>query len=294
MHLNLAGILHYSGANRIIPRAGEFRMRPTLAGVIALFVVATPAWAKLEIVKIEAAHGMLGPERKSLEIYPLEEVFFRYQVAGVKTDADGKTDVETVMRLVNPNGKTVFEEKPAGQRQLSLGGATYPAYAVLNVPPAEKAPPGEYKFTVLVRDRHGSETASFERQITVKAVAFQIINPRFSRDPEGKIPSIAGGMVGESLYLKLRVIGFDKSKKKVQTMLTINVLGEDGKDTQEKPRLIKAELTNPDDAAKATQVNYNSLLYLNRPGTFTLKLTVEDVAGKQTTVFETPLKVSAP
>jgi len=269
-------------------------MKYLLSSLVALFAAGAPAWAKLEIVKVEASYGILGPERKSLEVYPLDELFFRYQVAGVKVDADGKPDVEVIMRLVNPNGKTVFEEKPTVRKELSLGGNTFPAFAMLKVPSAQKAPVGEYTFSVQVRDKLTSETASWERKLTVKPVSFQIVDQRFWHDADAKIPASVGGLVGESVYFKLRVIGFDKSKKKVQTTLTVQILDEAGKPTLEKPHVIKAEVNDADEAVKASQVNFNHVLHLNRAGNFTLRLTAQDVVGEQKSVFETPLKVTAP
>lgn len=268
-------------------------MKFVVAVVVSLLALA-PARAKLEVAKVEAVHGMLGPERKSADIYPLDEVFFRYQVTGAKTDAEGKTDVEATMKLVNPNGKKVHEEKATVQRVLSLGGGAYTAYAVLTVPAPEKAPPGEYTLSVEIRDRIGMESARFDRKFRIKAPEFQIIVPRFSHDPDGKVPAAVGGMVGETIHFKLRVIGFDKSKKRVQATLTVRVVGEDGKEVTDKPRLIKAELNSPEEAAKATQVNFNGLLYLNRPGNFTLRLSVHDDIADKTTTFEAPLKVTAP
>jgi hypothetical protein len=265
-----------------------------MLAVVVLAASALPAAAKMEIINIMAAQGPLGPERKTSEVYPLDEVYFRYQVTGVKVDAEGKVDVETTMRLVNPNGKMVVEEKPPVERQLSLGGNTYTSGARLVVPAAEKAPPGEYTMTVQVRDKLGMETASFERKFTIKATTFQIIVPRFYHDADSKIPAPVGGLVGETLHFKLRAIGFDKSKKKVQMALTVHVIGEDGKEVVEKPRVIRAEQNNPEEAAKSTQVNFSGLLHLNRAGNFTLRLTVQDVISDKSTSWETPLKVGAP
>ncbi|MCE9534532.1 MAG: hypothetical protein K8T89_25930 [Planctomycetes bacterium] len=266
-------------------------MKNFIVCLIALLGTA-PVWGKLEITKMEGAQGPLGPVRETLDFYPLDEILFRYQVAGAKTDADGKTDVEVEMKLTSPTGKKVFDTKNTAKRLLSLGANTYPAFVIMNVP--ENAPPGEYTLSLNLTDRIGKETATIERKLTCKPISFQIVAIRFWRDPDGKIPAPAGGMVGESVHFKLRVIGFDKSKKKVQTTLSITVLDDKGKPVHEKPQIIKAELNNPDDAVKATQVNYNGLLYLNRAGNFTLVLAVDDVLGDKKVKFETPLKVLAP
>ena len=76
--------------------------------------------------------------------------------------------------------------------------------------------------------------------------------------------------------------------------MTIRILGEDGKEVVEKPRVIKAEMTKAEEVAKTAQINFGHAIYLNRAGAFTLKLVAEDLATNQTFTFETPLKVSAP
>ena len=204
------------------PRIGVIRMRFFVVGLFVL-LPAGPLWAKLEISKIEPILGVLGPERKSLDFYPLDELIFRFQIAGVKTDADGKTDVEIQLKLVNPAGKTVFEKKTTVLRQLALGDNTLPGYAYLPVP--EKAPPGEYTFTVQITDRLAKETASFERKLTCKPVSFQIIDVRFWHDADSKVPAPAGGLLGETAHFKLRIIGFDKSSRESTNRL-------DGDDTR--------------------------------------------------------------
>lgn len=266
-------------------------MKQFLAGLCILCFIPT-ASAKLEVGKVEPAHGMLGPVRKSLDFYPLDEVFFRYQVSGAAIDADGKTDLEVTLKLLNADGKAAFEQKSFLRRQLALGGNSFPAFVVMTAP--EKAEPGEYTLSLQLLDRLSGESSGFERKLTCKSPIYQILALRFWRDPDGRLPASAGGFVGESLHLKLRVVGFDKSKKRVQTVLTIMLLDEAGNPITDRPQVIKAELTSPDEAAKATQVNFNGLLFLNRAGNFTLRLKVDDVEGKQTTTFETPFKVQTP
>ena len=73
-----------------------------------------------------------------------------------------------------------------------------------------EVPPGAYTLTVTVRDKVASTQATFQRAITIKAPAFAIIAPRFSYDADGKAPAPVGGLVGQTLYFKMKVIGFDR------------------------------------------------------------------------------------
>jgi len=266
-------------------------MNRTLVGVVGLLLISSAA-SGVEIAQLEAAHGVFGPERKSLEFCPLDEIFFRFRVNGAMIDADDKCDVDVQVKMLSADGKTVFEHKYPVRRQLSLGDKSFPGYAVVNA--AEKAPPGKYTLRISLNDRLNGTTANVDREMTCVPAKFQVLGVRFWRDPEGKIPAPAGGQIGESVHLKLRVVGFDTSKKKVQTTLTLILLDERGQPVGDKPKVIKAELNSPEDVAKATQVSFNSMFYLNRPGNFTLRLKVDDLEGGQTTIYDSPLKVTAP
>ncbi|WP_020472840.1 hypothetical protein [Zavarzinella formosa] len=261
------------------------------AGLFLLLAVAPAAFAKLEITNVQPAHGMLGPVRDSDDVYPLDEYVVRFQLNGVKTTAEGKTDCELAIRLVNAAGKAVVDTKATLQRVMSLGGDSVPTFAVVTFPAV--APAGEYKLTVSVRDRVASETASLERKLTCKTGEFHLLAPRFTHDPEGKIPAGTTGVAGESLYFRFKVAGYDKSKKLSLTMKA-EVLDSAGKPVDAKPIIANADTTDPEKLASLIQANFTGTLALNRVGEFKLKITVEDNVAKKTVTFETPVKVLAP
>ena len=267
-------------------------MQRVAATVVALLAFAGPASAKLELRNVQASHGPLGPERTSLDVSPLDEIHFRFLVAGVKTDADGRTDAELSVRLTNADGKAVVDQRGPVRRELMLGGDVLPSQAFISIGP--KAPPGEYTLKVTFIDKIAKESASFERKLTCKPTTFQILVPRFFYDADGKVPGPAGGVVGETVYVRLRVVGFDKGQGKIRTTMTLNILDAAGKDVMPKPLVVKADLSNAEEVQKATQVNFNGAVLLNRPGEFRLRITVEDLIGKKKSVFETPLKATMP
>ena len=130
--------------------------------LVALLAFSLPAFAKLEIKDVQPSQGLLGPARESDDVYPLDEYFVRYQVTGIKSDKDGKADLEVRAKLVGPDGKVIFDRKsPAVERPLSLGGDSLRTFGSFTIP--ERAPLGDYKLTVTVRDRTASESASFEQ-----------------------------------------------------------------------------------------------------------------------------------
>ncbi|MSR54703.1 MAG: hypothetical protein EXS09_15660 [Gemmataceae bacterium] len=262
--------------------------------VVLILLAPLGAFAKLEIRNVQPAHGVLGPPRTSDDVVPLDEYLVRYQVAGIKPDKDGKADLEITATLSGPDGKAVVpgRKTPPAPRPLSLGGDVVQTFGSFTFP--EKAPLGAYKLTVAVRDRTSDETTSFERKITCKAPNFQIIVPRFFHDSEGKVPAGTTGLVGETLHYSFRVLGYDKSQKKVALIMTVTILDNDGKDMGAKPLEVKGDINDPTKATESRQANFTGSVQLHRSGEFKLKIVVEDTIAKQTTAFEVPLKVFMP
>jgi hypothetical protein len=261
--------------------------------LVGLLLTPFAAFAKLEIKNVQPAHGLLGPARESDDVYPLDEYFVRYQVAGIQPDKEGRADLEVHAKLLGPDGKPVFERvTPPAPRPLSLGGDTLQTFGSFTFP--EKAPLGEYKLIVTVKDLTSKESTSFERKITCKATTFQILMPRFSRDTEGKMPAGTVGLAGETLHYALRVVGYDKSSKQVALLMRATVLDADGKDIGAKPAEVHGDINDPVKAIESRYAAFDGVLALHRAGEFKLRITVEDTIGKRTATFETPLKVLSP
>ena len=175
---------------------------------------------------------------------------------------------------------------------LSLGGDVVQTFGSFTFP--EKAPPGGYKLSVSVLDRTSNETATFERKLTCKPASFQILSPRLFHDSESKIPAGTTLLAGETLFYTLKVIGYDKSQKKVALTMRATIFDADGKDIGAKPLEVKGDINDPTKATESRQATFTGNAVLHRTGEFKLKIVVEDTLGKQTTSFETPLKVLAP
>src|SRR5262249_8063982 len=162
------------------------------------------AQAGLELRDIQAAYGPLGPERKSLDVYPGDEVLFRFTVNGARLGKNGRTDGEMALQLANASGKVVFEKKDDVQAMLGLGGDSFPAHTVIKL--GDQVPAGDYTLTATLIDKLSLEKASFQRKLTCKPTAFALVAPEFAFDPEWKVPAPAGGLVGQVLYFRLRII----------------------------------------------------------------------------------------
>lgn len=260
--------------------------------MVVLLVAAAPAQAGLEIQNIQAAYAPLLPERKTLEYYSQDLIYFRYLVTGAKTDDQGQVDVEAVVKLVDGNGKEVHNQKVPYKGSLSLGGDTFAGavYIALN----EQLLSGTYKLTVEHTDFLGTTKAAFEREIKVKSTEFALVFPRFSYDPEGRVLAPAGGVIHQTLYFRIGTIGFDRSQDRVELVSHVQLLDAQGKELL--PKALETVIKESDaKTVKSTNVaNFNGSLGLHRPGDFTLRITVTDRLGQKTAKFETPLRVTLP
>lgn len=266
-------------------------MRSLLA-VLATALAASSASAKLELRDVQASHGQLGPERKSDGYVLGDEVYYRFTIAGVKPDADGRLAAEIHLRVADAKGKEVLKTAVPVQAVMALGGNSLPGNARVNL--NDPITPGEYELTVEVKDLNAKESASFKRKFTCKPEEFAAVRVRFSQDPDGKLPAPVGGLVGQTLFVRAPAVGFDRSHGEIDVQFDLQVLDKQGKPVT--PRPIRAAVHNEDPAVvkQATVLNFKGEMTLNRPGEFVLRLTLTDKLAKKTTTFEAPMRVAAP
>lgn len=266
-------------------------MRRSISPCLILLASAWPAFAKLEIRNVQPAHGPLGPARTSDDVFPLDEYVVRYQISGVKVDKDGKTDLEVAVRLTGPDGSAVVDRKTNIQRPLSLGGDTMQTAGSITFP--EKAPPGAYTLAVVIRDKIGSETASFERKLTCKPSEFGILTPRFFTDEKFEAPAGMTQVAGSFLHYRFRVGGFVRGEKNAGLVVRVTVVDADSKDVGAKPVVVSGSVPDAEKGRVAVPT-FSGVVVLHRPGDFKLRFALEDPGRKKTATFEVPLKVVAP
>jgi hypothetical protein len=267
-------------------------MRRTALAAAVLLLSAAAARAEVKIENIEACYGRFGPVRKTLEFYPDDEVFFRYLVTGIKPTAEGGVDGELTIALTSPDSKELLGKKSPASGVLALGGGALAGTASVSLPPG--AAPGKYTFTVTFKDNQSNGTASFERELTLKPAEFRIVSPQFSYDREGKVPAPVGGLLGQTLFIRMKVIGFDRTRGSIDTDMRVQVLDAAGKETMPKPITARVRSDNAEVVKQASSVTFSAELVLNRTGQYTLRVTVTDQVGKKTTRLQAPLKVTAP
>src|SRR5262249_48674838 len=157
------------------PKGGHDMLGVYLGLVLALG--SSAAQGELRFEKIEAAHGLLGPLRKSLDCYPEDEVLFRFMVAGLATTAESKVDCLRTVTLKDAKGDTLLQGKRPMVGVLGLGGGVIPADANLTL--GEKLAPGQYTVVVHFRDNLAAKAVTFERKLNVKPAEFALVAQRF-------------------------------------------------------------------------------------------------------------------
>jgi hypothetical protein len=260
--------------------------------VLVLGVSATTAPARIGLENIQAAPSALLPERKSLEYFPQEVIFFRYNVTGARTDIDGKVDIESVATLTNESGKEVATSKSPFQGALSLGGDTFVGNSYII--PKDDLPTGKYKLKVLLTDRLANDKIDFDREITIKPVEFAALHPYFSYDPDGRIPAPANGLVNQTLYFRLGVVGLDRARDRVELVSSVQILGPKGKELLPKPLETIIKETDPKVLKETSMATFTGSIGLHRPGEFILKITVTDRVVQRSTTLEVPFRVDVP
>ena len=259
---------------------------------LVLTMLAAPAWADLEIRDVQAAYGPLGPERRSLEVAPGDEIFFRYTVTGIRTDNAGRAEGAVRLQVTDTDGNVLIDDKEAIGGLLALGGRTLPGTARVSFGP--DTPAGDYQLRVTISDNLGAGSASFERKLTCTKPAFALVQLRFSRDEAGDIASPAGGTLGQTLHIHCKAVGFERAKAKPRVVFTLQVLDTGGKPLMPEP--VRAELA-PGDAERIADlalVDFKGLLVLNRVGEFRLRVSATDEVGKQKAELVAPVRVTAP
>jgi hypothetical protein len=265
--------------------------RSILTFVFVLFLGST-VQAKLEIANVQAAYGPAGPERKSLVYYPGDEILFRYMLKGVSTNAKGEVDVSISMQITDPAGKILLSKAAPTKAVVAFGGGLVPGTATAALGPTFK--PGKYRLGVTANDKLSGESARFERDVTLTKTIFTSVSQRFFMDPEGKVPGAAGGVVGQTLYYRFGLIGFDRSQGRIETRMELEVLDEEGGQILTKPSMITFKNEDRDVIRRVSQVTFNGSMVLNRAGNFGLRFKFVDVPTGQISQFEAPIHVTVP
>jgi hypothetical protein len=262
----------------------------TLLGVVMAFGVTGAASAQVRFRDIQARYGVNGPKRTSLELYPGDEIVFRYIVDGLKANADGKIDCTCVLKVLNESGKVIADKPTPLNSLLEFGGTTTPGYVAVTL--GIKTPPGKYKIIYSVTDNLRNQSDTFERSVTCLDLGFAIVKPRFWHDQKEEISNSLNVFVGDRVYYSFLAVGFDRSQKKIDLEMKLQFLDEKGTELMPNPIVMTFSSVDPAQVEKAEAVTFRNSFNCNRAGTFKLRITLRDNTTKKTATFEAPVKVA--
>lgn len=249
--------------------------------------VVEPQPTKLAVVAAVPRYGRLGPSRKDWIYLPFDVLYARLEAAGMTTDAAGLVDIDGTMEFFDPDGVVVTKKTFAAHEKPIEG--RLPINLMQEIPQR----PGEYRLQVSVHDRRNAALTVWRQTVVVRPVEPAIVAPEFFRDAEGKNPAAAQGVVGETLYLEFRVIGFDRSQNRIDTAMTLQLIDEQGAPMLAEPVRSAFKTDDADVVRKNQVVTYFSKIPLPRAGQATVRATVFDLLGGEAAKLELPLKIVA-
>jgi hypothetical protein len=265
-------------------------------------LILSAAQAQLAIQNIQPGYGPLGPERPDLAYHHLDHVSFRFTVSGARPDEEGIANVHIATQLTAV--RSAAQPPPAGWvdgkvvgnsdrgcAALLQFGSSFAEAVCFTLP--KLLEPGEYLLTVSVKDDHlKANPVSFERKLILLPEEFAITSPEFYYDGEGQVEAPFGGMVGQKLHFQFNIIGIACSTGKKDVESRFEVLDAKTREPLSKP-IVKADQTAMPQLAQSC-MRLSSMIPLDRPGDFILRVTATDRLANKTANLEVPIRVSAP
>ena len=263
--------------------------------VLAAAVSLTPAQPAggLQLNNARMTYGELGPTRKDTRLIPGDILFIAYDIDGITIGNDGIANYTMAMEVADAAGKTIFKEAPRDQAELiPLRGAKIPARAFIAI--GLDQDPGTYTCKLTVTDKETKVSNSLSMKFEVLKPEFAIVAVRTAYDPRGDYNSPSGGVVGQPIFILFAIATFQRDPKTKQphVEITYEFLDDKGQPTLPGPKKDVQDALSPGLVGeKDGAFRKDFLLFLNRPGKFTVRITATDKIGNKKSTFELPVTV---
>jgi hypothetical protein len=193
-----------------------------------------------------------------------------------------KTNYDTTLEFIDATKKVLFK-KPNPNNELlpMLGTGRMPGDLHIIVPPGQA--PGKYAIRFAVNDKVGKEAKQFTYEFDVLPQGFGFAG----------VTAPAIGLPGQHYVLGFGVINLATDKKNMpKAEVSIKIMDDKGAAVvppvkYEWPR----DMPDGIDLSQSNFVPVNHSIYLNRPGRFTIEVTVEDKFGSKTSKLTYPMTV---
>jgi hypothetical protein len=253
-------------------------MKRITAALALLCFVPGLASAQLKITKERASYGPMGATRKDKTFMIGDAVWVNYDIEGLTPDKKtGKVSYETKLEFFDSNKKLIFDKTAPNEALPDLGGGVIPSD--FHVIFGQNLGPGKYTVRVTVTDRLAKANTSLDYPVQVVKSEFGFYGV--------SAPSV--GLPGQNYVLAFGLAEFKMdSKGKADGEMTINILDGAGKPVS---KAIKMPIPDPSDP-KMAFVPFTYPLLLNRPGQFTVEISVVDkLANNKQIQLRYPLTV---
>jgi hypothetical protein len=258
--------------------------------LIGMLIADQPARAQLQLSNFNAAYGPFWPERKSTTYYQGKDgLFVRFVLSGFKPNDQGGFEVTSQIALENSAGETIKLQTLPLQGPLNYGKKSVIGYAML--PIDATCLPGEYKAIVTVKDKVSGQSAADTLPVVIKAEEWAISQIGFFTDVEHRVPTSLSGIVGETKWYTVGVIGFDHEG--VDCQISVRILGPAGVEISKyewDKGLKKEEIQS----AFSVLTFSNNLAGFSAPGKYRLVITATDRIKNRRASCEFPFEIRLP
>jgi hypothetical protein len=197
------------------------------------------------------------------------------------------------MEVADAAGKPIFKQAPRDLEELiPLRGAKIPARAFIQI--GLDQDPGTYTCKLSVTDPKTKASNSLSIKFEVLKPEFAIVAVRTAYDARGELNAPSGGVVGQPIFIVYAIATFQRDPKTKQphVEITYEFLDDKGQPTLAAPKKdVQDALSRPAVGDKDGAFQKDYLLFLNRPGKFTVRITATDKIGNKKSTFELPITV---
>jgi hypothetical protein len=242
----------------------------------------------LAVKVAEPRYGKLGPPRPDWRFLPYDVLTARLSLVGFATDDEGHFDLEATTEVVAADGEVVSKE-PYRLRGVAID-PIMPLDILQQLPVKE----GEYRLRVSLHDVRSGERTAWEQPFTREPAKPALVAAALYRDADAKVPSPAFARVGDTLFLEVRFIGFDRSRDRIDTALEVQVLDEQGQPMLESPSTAAIATADRTVVRNNEVVTFMVAVPCPRVTKATVRATATDKAGGTTATLELPLEIHEP
>jgi hypothetical protein len=262
-------------------------MRTKFALVLLLGGLCVQPAAALGLNNLRASNGPMGAKRADDKYLPGDAIYLSFDIENIQVDPKtGGAVYQTTLEIANSKGEVVLKPiKSPQQKVILLGGNQIRSNAFTLL--GTKQDPGLYKMKVTVDDVLAKASKTLIYEFEVLPLNFGFVQP-----------NVAGiAFAGGDYTVGFSLVGMKKDKKTKlpEVKVTLRILDATGKEVTVQPwTLDVAEVFhNPPlvDLTEKEVVPVYFLLFLNRPGTYTITVEAEDQIGKEKRQMTFPLKV---